>query len=268
MLKIRYYAKHQTVAAIIKIKYYMKEKFLKFWKDPVWSKVISAGLIAILIFIYNYCESLIKKESFKQTLKTFLDKEFKIWQFAIITFLFVLIIFIYKKYKPKKIEEKNSFEDFDLNSLNFVRETEEQYDEESKNADKKLFNDIRTNILPSNNGIYWIRNQNFRGFSFNPKNMRDFDEFEEFCRNPNNTFLNNDLEELKNKLNIKISKFTELIGLNTWSTDNGLQTVPPEWEIEQPERFIETVNKIHSVTFEIVDLYDEFIKTGKKILKI
>lgn len=246
----------------------MKDDFFKVWKDPVWSKVISAGVIALLIFIYNYCESIVKKESFKQTLKTFLDQKFKLWQFAIITFLIVLIFFIYKKYKPKKIEEKSSFEDYDLTYHNYVREHEDLYDEESKNADKKIFNEIRNNILSANKGIYWIRNQNFRGFSFDPKNMRDFDEFEEFCKNPNNTFLSEDLEQQKNKLNIKISKFTELIGLNTWSTDNGLQTVPPEWEIEQPERFMETVSEIHSVIFEIVDLYDEFIRMGKKILKI
>ena len=243
----------------------MKDKFLKIWKDPVWSKVISAGIIALLIFIYNYLESLAKNESFKQTIKTFWEKEFKLWQFAIGTFLIVLIIFAYKKYKSPKKEEKNSFEDFDITTL---MASNYDYDEESKSADKEIFNEIRNNILPANNGIYWLRNQNFRGFSFNPKNMRDFDEFEEFCKNPNYTFLNKDLEEKKTKLLIKISKFTELIGINTWSTKGGLQTVPPEWEIEQPERFSKTVSEIHSVVFEIIDLYDEFIKMGKKILKI
>lgn len=247
----------------------MIERFWKFWKDPVWSKVISAGIIGLIIFVYKLLESIVKKESFKQNLKNFWEQKYELWQFAIGTFLIILGIFTFIKYKTKKKEQKNAFDNYDLTSIHITSEENNvDYDEDSKNADKEIFNEIRNNILPANNGIYWLRNQNFRGFSFNPKNMRDFDEFEEVCKNPNYTFINKDLEEQKEKLKIKIAKFTELIALNTWSTDVGLQTVPPEWEIEQPDRFSKTVKEIHTVAFEIIELYDDFIKMGKKILKI
>lgn len=246
----------------------MKVFLSKVWKDPVWSKVISAGIIGIIIFIYNYIVAISKDESFKETLKTFWEQKFELWQFALLTFIIVVSFFVYQKYKPKKQKIENSFDNVDLNSLHIMNEDIDNYDEESRNADKEIFNDIRNNILPANNSIYWLRHQNFRGFSFNPKNMHDFDEFEELCKNPNYTFLNEELESLKQQLQNKIAKFTELIALNTWSTNSGLQTVPPEWEIEQPERFSTTVKEIHTTAFEIIDLYDEFIKTSKKILKI
>jgi len=246
----------------------MKDQFLKFWKDPVWSKVISAGIIALIIFAYNYTEALIKKESFKKTTKIFWEQEFKLWQFSLLTFISIISFFAYKKYKQQNKVIENSFKDVDVNTINIFREENNEYDEESRNADKYIFNDIRNNILPATNGIYWLRNQNFRGFSFDPKNMDDFDEFEEICKNPNYTFLNKELENKKQNLQNKVAKFTELIALNTWSTNRGLQTVPPEWEIEQPDRFSSTVKDIHSIAFEIIDLYDEFIKTGKQILKI
>ncbi len=57
------------------------------------------------------------------------------------------------------------------------------------------------------------------------------------------------------------------MAVNTFPTNNGRQTVPPEWEIEQPERFWEVVNEIHANKHRICTKYDELIRTGRRLLK-
>lgn len=38
------------------------------WKDPVWSKVISAGIIAIIVALYSGAEAYMEKKPFYETL--------------------------------------------------------------------------------------------------------------------------------------------------------------------------------------------------------
>lgn len=72
------------------------------WKDPVWSKVIAAGIIAILGFLlttlYSLVISLIDSISFKDSINevlTFLDNEIKIsiWLVLVLSILYLILIF-------------------------------------------------------------------------------------------------------------------------------------------------------------------------------
>jgi len=44
--------------------------FLKIWRDPVWSKLISAGIIALIGAIYVYVKSLIDQQAFLESLSS------------------------------------------------------------------------------------------------------------------------------------------------------------------------------------------------------
>lgn len=51
----------------------LKESIQKIWKDPVWSKVISVGIIALITFIYTLASSVFNNISIGQSLKNIFD---------------------------------------------------------------------------------------------------------------------------------------------------------------------------------------------------
>ena len=145
------------------------------------------------------------------------------------------------------------------------------YSEEHKQLDKELFSKIKTKILPVSGSISFIRTNNFAGFAFLKKNIKDLYLFCQNIEKPDFEFIDKDLNIYLEQLKFEISKFYSLIGFNTWPIDNpniDANTVPPEWEYEQPERFWKVVNEIHSTAEEICKNYDALIKLGKRKLGI
>lgn len=225
------------------------EKIYKIWKDPVWSKVIAAFLLALFAFIYHKYKDAISCESVKSIINNFLDIKINLWVFILFSFFIGLFFWSIKRWKnAKNIEFK--------------------YDEETLELDRILFKDITTKYFPQNPTISFLRTNNFAGFSFNPDNTDNIYEFEIKCKDPNFIFFNPELEHIKNSILNSVSIFTTLISFETFPTEKGYQTVPPEWELEQPERFDEIVNKIHTTTREICKDYDSFVRKGKGLLKI
>ena len=218
----------------------------KIWTDPVWSKVISAIIIAIGTVGWALVSSKINDIDFQTSLTNFWTYKIPIWLLTIL--IFVIPLFFWTKPYLKN----NTF----------------KYDEETIKLDRQLFEKIRTELLPQTGAIYFLRHNNFAGFSFRTESIEDIDKFEHESKNSDFEFLNPDLERIKLELLSSIRTFTGLIGLQTFSTHNGLQTVPPEWELDQPERFWKVVDDLHSSSSQICDKYDKLIKLGRRVLKI
>lgn len=130
--------------------------------------------------------------------------------------------------------------------------------------DKELFNKI-LNILPKDGSILFLRNNNFAGFSFPRESLNDLHSFEHECTHPDFEFLDPELEALRGELQKNIDAFTSEIGLSTFPANiSGRNTVPPEWEETQPERFDKVVNKLHELSSNICKNYDDLVKTARR----
>ena len=229
-----------------------KTQFNKVWKDPVGSKLIAASILAIISSIYVGIKSYLESENFITVFLDFWTKKIPLWGVLSVLAISLIVYWIFKKSKSEN--EKN--------------EIDWTYNENTLNLDKKTFNKIKNELLPSNKAIEYIRHRNFAGFSFDDKMLMGLYDIEHENTHPEFEFLNPILENLKEELILEISKFTSLVGIETFPTHQGKQTVPPEWEIEQPDRFDKVVNELHQSTNRICNKYDELIRKGRRVLNV
>lgn len=219
------------------------QNFIKtIWKDPVWSKVISAGIIALLTLLYY---SFLRGTEFEQALVKILNGDIKIWHIIIAVILISIFIYVFFRY---------------LKDMLF-------YNDEHKKLDRDFFLKIKNELLPVNGPIDFIRTNNFAGYGFRNEYVEPIYRIAYYFDDPEFEFIDSKLNKLFTKLKVAINKFNGLISLNTWHIDNpnlDANWVPPEWEEEQPERFRRVVSDIHNVTKEICILYDELIKMGRR----
>jgi hypothetical protein len=213
----------------------------KIWNDPVWSKVISQGIIWLIIVIVPIIWSIIKVNrdeiDFKTAFVSILTFKIDLWIILLVTLILVLVYF----------------------GLTYFKQNHFSYDEDTIKLDRELFRKIRYELLPQDGSISFLRHNNFAGFSFNLDSIKDIENIEYENRKSDFEFLNPTLEKIKKELLEHISRFSNQINVNTFPTHNGFQTVPPEWEVAQPERFWKVVNDIHTETSFICDKYDEFV---------
>ena len=105
------------------------------------------------------------------------------------------------------------------------------------------------------------------GFSFDIGRLDDLYNFLNTWNDAEHEFLDKKLEEKRRRLLKLIAEYTHLIGYNTFPTDRGFQTVPPEWEDEQPDRFHETVKQLHDKAGEVVEAHQQLIRAARKRLE-
>lgn len=140
--------------------------------------------------------------------------------------------------------------------------------ERPTDADKDLFEAFKS-TLPSKGSISFIDEQNMAGFSWPRKNLEQLEKFYHEWDDAEHEFLSNELESLRLKLHQLIGDYLGQIAVNTFPTNNpDRQTVPSEWELENPKRFFDVVNSLHETAGEIVKTHQDLIRTGRKRLGI
>ena len=142
----------------------------------------------------------------------------------------------------------------------------ETYTPRGRESDRKLFESFRE-VLPSNGSIDFIDKFNMSGFSFDIDRLDDLFKFLHEWNDAEHEFLDKSLEEKRSRLLNLIAEYSHLISYNTFPTDRGFQSVPSDWETEQPERFYETVEKLHAKAGEIVETHQELIRLGRRKLE-
>lgn len=144
-----------------------------------------------------------------------------------------------------------------------------QYDQKSVELDAGVFLWLKQ-LLPWEGAVNFARTNNFAGFSFPLSKLDHFYSFLHQCEDPYHEFLDADLEGLRGQLISDIVKFVELIGTNTWpvkgSTDRN--SIPEEWEYEQPERFNRVVGELHSLGNSIADCYSTIVRESRRRLGV
>lgn len=168
------------------------------------------------------------------------------------------------KYRP---EELKAHRDKWIEKVSSAHSS--NYNEEHRKLDQHLYRRILA-ILPWNGSIRFLSQNNFAGYSFQLSNLDDTDKFYFICcDNPEWEFIDPTLEALRATLCEKIRKFNSLIATNTFPTQqHDRNTVPPEWEIEEPERFDQVVDEIHASAQNCVDSYKSLIREGRRLLAV
>lgn len=140
--------------------------------------------------------------------------------------------------------------------------------EKELELDKQLFLRIRDWLLPQDGSIGFLRKFNFSCYCFNVDAIADIYKFENENENSNSNFHFHHpyLERIKNELAENVKNFTSIVSTETFSTDQSLQAIPMEWELEQPERFKWVVKDIHTYANSICSKYDELITAADTIL--
>lgn len=134
-------------------------------------------------------------------------------------------------------------------------------------VDLETFKRLKETI-PSEGSIDFIRHHNMSGFSFDLDHLDDLDKFYFNWNDAEHEFLTKSLEIKKKKLHSLVGKYLDSIGVNTYPTHRpGTNTVPPEWEIEQTERFREIVNELHDLARKVVAAHQDLFRTARNKLK-
>jgi hypothetical protein len=135
-------------------------------------------------------------------------------------------------------------------------------------TDKQVYL-LLTKLLPWKGSIRFIRENNFAGHSFELERLDDLHAVYRQCDNPAFEFIEPVLEGLRLELLKHIVEFQKTIGFETYPTHvSGRNSVPMEWELEQPKRFREVVEKLHTEADRICKIYDNLVRTATRKLGV
>jgi hypothetical protein len=218
----------------------LKRVFLKIWKDPVWSKVIAAIILGLGVLGLNAISAVHKDISFKEELVRFWKSRYDLWHYCLFS-LAVISIWMLIKNKRK----------------GFFR-----YNDETIEIDRALFAKIRSQ-LPSDK-MAWVKGH---GYSNNPFKMEEIDllNFIEEKDRADFEFLHPELENLKKELVSGLEGLNEVLIRNIFGAGDNWLSIPREWSIE---KFQEARECIEAESDIVGEAYDDFIKTGRRILRV
>lgn len=139
---------------------------------------------------------------------------------------------------------------------------------DTRPADRELFQALK-GTLPSNGSISFINQQNMAGFSWPRHKLDDLRKFYYEWDSAEHEFLDPELEVIREKIHNLIGEYLDNIAINTFPANNpDRQTVPPEWEENDPKHFFDVVQKLHETAGSIVRAHTELIRLARKKLAV
>ncbi len=110
----------------------------------------------------------------------------------------------------------------------------------------------------------FVRDRNFAGWSFDPRKLEGLERFI-LRKGAEYEFVDLDLERLRKAFNESSRKTLGLLATNTFPVgDTERQSVPEDWEIEQPERLQKAVSEVHQAC-DVLS-YDQLVRTARRKL--
>ena len=217
-------------------------KLLKIWKDPVFSKIISGIMIALLTLLYNLICAKIEKSSFEAEFTNFWNYKVELWK----TFI-LLCVFIFMFY---------------LNGIKF------KYDEETLRIDRDFFNKFRNEYLTTE-AMLAAKTNTFSSNPFEAKHLHAIIGILDENKKADFEFINPHLNTLKNELINEIENFYSVTSRFIFGTHNsGWLSIPTEWEYTQPSRLEEAQRLISKQENILTVRYEKLITKGRRILKV
>lgn len=145
-----------------------------------------------------------------------------------------------------------------------VETMEEEIYKRHVESDRELLSEIRK-MIPSDYPISMLRDYDFGGpYSDElPKLLR---QFVRECEKPEFEFHDTELEQIRKELEDAARRFTRISGKRGFYIDNDTVRIPKEWHHERPDKWHEARNNLNSAADDIIESYDELIRTGRKKL--
>jgi len=134
------------------------------------------------------------------------------------------------------------------------------------NSDNALYEKfIKT--LPSAGVIAFIEQTNFGG-AFNTTRLDPLRYFTVDWDNAEHVFATAKLERKRKELLQASNDFLASIALNTWHVHDNIQSVPAEWDEDQPERFERVVSELNGLAKKVVVAHQELVALARKRLRV
>jgi len=132
-------------------------------------------------------------------------------------------------------------------------------------VDRKTFKNFLQE-LPYQGALEFIEKHDF-GASFRRSRLEPLDRYLEKESDPLCKFLDDSLENLRRELVDAIFEFREYLSLNTWPMEErDWQGIPHEWEFQQRDRQITTINNLNTLSVSVYVAYNELVVQCRKRL--
>lgn len=129
--------------------------------------------------------------------------------------------------------------------------------------DKEVFR-VFQKLVPYYPTLDYLKGRSFAGFSFNRAPLRPIFEYAYYADRVEYEFLDPELEAARGEFSDAARRFNRLLAENTWGAhlpDHA--TVPPEWEVTQPDRFVKVVSDIHESVNAIETAYAQIVRLAR-----
>lgn len=134
-------------------------------------------------------------------------------------------------------------------------------------ADKKTLHDFLETV-PSNRAIRVLREFDF-GAAFRLEWIEDIDVFLQNRNGPDHEFLDAKLEAARQKFRKTCVAFSSAVAAHTFPVGtNGVQSIPRDWEFDNPKRFYEAVEEVNRSADEVWKAYDRLVRLARSKLAV
>jgi hypothetical protein len=135
-------------------------------------------------------------------------------------------------------------------------------------GDRMLFQSF-LDELPSSGSIRFIDEFNMAGFSFPSSALGQLELFYRQWSDAEHEFVDVELERLRSELLRLAGNYLGLVAVNVFpASSTGNLTVPPEWELNDSERFFSVVSALHEAAAEVVAVHQELVRVGRSRLDV
>ena len=143
------------------------------------------------------------------------------------------------------------------------------YSQDNLILDRKTFIKI-CEMLPWKGTVEYVSRLNFSGYQFLVGKFDPFLNFYFSCEDPYLEFIDPELERFRADLLAGVDELTERVAVDTFpaNAERGTNSVPAEWEYEQPERFARVVGQLHAAASKVVDSYRQLVSAGRRKLGV
>jgi hypothetical protein len=221
------------------------KKSSDFWKDPVWSKVIAAGVIAVITALISLIKSLLNQTDFQSSLFSIWSVRIELWKIIIFIFLFYAIYYSYLEIKNKR----NIF----------------HYDRKTLLLDTQTFEIIRTELIPFQT-IADLKSNTFSSNSFEVEKLDFIYNILNKNKDPNFEFINPALERDKAELINAVDRLDNILTSSIFGTGySNWVSIPKEWDYDQ---FHNAAKAIELEENNVSEKIEQIIKHGRRALKV
>jgi hypothetical protein len=143
--------------------------------------------------------------------------------------------------------------------------TQKHHPRTGERADRRTLK-MLLELMSKSGSIDFLRGRNFAGWSFDWKRLDGIERFI-MRESPEYEFIDPELEKLRKTFHVACKMLITLLATHTFPVARGEgQSIPEDWELEQPERFHKAVTEVHGAADAVCSSYDRLVRTARRKL--